>query len=217
MKIPFIFSFLILTICACKKEESQFSDSNSVVVNSNKKSKFSVEAERDVESLDSSIKINHSDLQKIRVRIYPSFAQDHALTYNSGKREIAFFQISQTLNRTDDYYKIPEEEREYHLYKFMKKNSSKNFQAVITQEEEQLILKEWFQFKKANYQFKNVETLDGAEFFMSIYERDTIVYANTNSPSSHHEKLIKTLLYLSEKYTKDSITIRNIQSLKEYL
>lgn len=99
----------------------------------------------------------------------------------------------------------------------MKKNSSKNFHQEITPKEEQLILKNWAEFKKAGYKFKNVESLDGAEFYTSIYERDTIVYVNTNSPSNNQTKLLKALFELCEKYAKDSITKRNINYLKGYL
>lgn len=215
------FIFLVLLffgLISCKKEYSMSKNSTSNYVEySNKKNKRTFETERDVETQDSSIQVNPTDLESIQIRIYPSFAQDHAITYTPKDRNLSFYQISHKLNRTEDYYKIPEEEREYHLYEFMKKNSSKNFHQEITPKEEQIILKYWAEFKKAKYQFKNIEQIDGAEFYTSIYERDTIVYVNTNSPSSHQTKLLKTLFELCEKYANDSITKRNIKDLKGYL
>jgi dissimilatory sulfite reductase (desulfoviridin) alpha/beta subunit len=216
--MKFCFSiFLLLLFISCKDEKQPSQDSSYYEDYSNKKNKRWIESERDVETQDSSIQVDPTDLELIRIRIYPSFAQDHAITYSTLDRKLSFYQISQKLNRTEDYYKIPEEEREYHLYQFMKKNSSKNFHQEITPKEEQIILKYWAEFKKAKYQFKNIEQMDGAEFYTSIYERDTIVYVNTNSPSNHQTKLLKTLFDLCEKYAQDSITKRNINDLKEYL
>ncbi|HLV23892.1 MAG TPA: hypothetical protein VKY36_03840 [Moheibacter sp.] len=213
-----LFVLLIITLINCKDRNLNSTENSSEIEEfTEKKDKFLVEAERDVESLDSTISIDFKKLQKIQVRIFPSFDQGHSISFDSRDRKISFFQITQNLNRTVNYYKIPEEEREYHLYEFMKNNSSKNFQKEISQEEEQNILKDWATFKKANYQFKNIEQFDGAEFFTSIYEKDTILYVNTNSPSSHQTKLLKNLLDLCAKYAEDSITKRNISSLKEYL
>jgi hypothetical protein len=215
------FIFLVLLffgLVSCKKESSESKNTSSNYMEySNKKNKRWIENERDVETQDSSIQVDPTDLELIRIRIYPSFAQDHAITYTPKDRKLSFYQISHKLNRTEDYYKIPVEERENLLYQHMKKNSSQNFHQEITQKEEQLILKNWAEFKKTGYKFKNVESLDGAEFYTSIYERDTIVYVNTNSPSNHQTKLFKTLFDLCEKYAEDSITKRNINYLKEYL
>lgn len=208
---PFLI-FVLLIFINCKKD---ISDSSKETIS--RKDKFLVESDRDVESLDSTIIADFEDLEMIQVRIFPSFDQGHSIRFNKRDRKIEFFQITQKLNRTEDYYRIPEEEREYHLNLFMKKNSSKNFQTEITKEEEELILKEWSKLKQANYKAKKVKMMDGASFYTEIYERDTIALINTNSPSSHHTKLIKTLFDLSEKYAKDSITIRNINRLKEYL
>lgn len=217
-KFRFLLAILAFSsIVSCEKKVSKTEKNNVNYVEINKKNKYSVESDRDVETQDIMIQIDPSEFDRIRMLIYPFFAQDHSITYSVKDRKIGFYQISQKLGRTEDYFNIPEEEREYHLYQFMKKNSSQNFHHEITKEEEQLILKYWSEFKKANYQFKNVEMMDGAEFFTSIYERDTIVYVNTNSPSSHHTKLLGTLFDLSEKYAKDSITKRNIQILKGYL
>ncbi|MBA5630448.1 hypothetical protein [Moheibacter lacus] len=213
MKNLVLFVLIILSFANCREDKT----TNSVEQLSYKKDKYLVESQRDVESLDSLIEVENDDLERIRIRIFPSFEQGHSITYSTRDHKIGFYQITQTLNRTEDYYKIPEGKREYHLYEFMKKNSSQNFQHEIMKEEEKVILKHWEAFKKANYQFKNVEMMDGAEFFTSIYERDTIVYVNTNSPSTHQTKLLKTLFELCEKYTEDSITKRNISRLKEYL
>lgn len=217
-KIKFLLSILVFSsLFSCERKNSTKENSNHNYIEDKRKNKYSVESDRDVETQDTLIQVDLSEFESIRLRIYPSFAQDHSITYSVKDRKIGFYQISQNLGRTEDYYKIPEEEREYHLYQHMKKNSSKNFHHQITREEEQMILKYWSEFKKANYQFKNVEMLDGAEFYTSIYEKDTIVYVNTNSPSSYQTKLLRTLFEVSEKYSKDSITKRNIEILKGYL
>ncbi len=213
------FLLLFITFCLVWSCENSNKDSEELPLENpiSKKDKFLIEAERDVESIDSSIVVNSDDLHMINFKIFPSFFQAHSISYNTRDRELYFFQITQQLFRTDDYYKIPEEEREHHLYLFMKKHSSKNFHTKITEKEEQLILNEWVAFKKAGYKGKRVEMMDGAEFYTSIYEKDTIALVNTTSPSSHHTKLLAVLLDLSKKYAKDSITQVNIDHLKNYL
>lgn len=217
---PIMRTFLLfIAFCLVWSCENSNKDSDELtLVNPiSKKDKYLVEAGRDVESVDSSIMVNPEDLQMIKFKMFPSFLQAHSISYSTTDRELSFFQITQQLFRTDDYYKIPEEEREHHLYLFMKKHSSKNFHTKITEKEEQLILNEWAAFKKAGYKGKMLEGFDGAEFYTSIYEKDTIVLVNTTSPSSHHTKLLAVLLDLSKKYAKDSITQVNIEHLKGYL
>ena len=218
---PFMRTALLLIITFCLVWSCENSNKNSDELSLenpiSKKDKFLVEAGRDVERIDSSIVVNNDDLQMIKFRIFPSFLQAHSIYYSTADRKLSFFQTTQKLSITDDYYKIPEEEREHHLYLFMKKHSSKNFHAEITEKEEQLILKEWKAFNKAGYKAKILEGIDGAEFYTSIYEKDTIVLVNTISPSSHHTKLLAVLLDLSKKYAKDSITQVNIEHLKGYL
>ena len=219
MKIPFIFSFLILTICACKKEESQFSDSNSVVVNSNKKSKFSVEAERDVESLDSTISVNLEDFVRIRLDMFPSFDQAHSVNIDFNDKKLEFFQITQnkSLYVTNDYLKLSGDLKDDYLYQQMKINESENIHFTLSKNEVQKLVNSLKYLKQSKYKAKIIEVIDGAAFYMSIYEKDTIVLMGTNSPSSHQRNFLYQLFNIIQNRKKDSITIRNIQSLKEYL
>lgn len=111
MKILSLSLFILLFI-SCKENSSQ-SDNTTLISfpeQSQKKDKRFVENERDVETQDSSIQVDPIALELIRIRIYPSFAQDHAITYTPKDRKLSFYQISHKLNRTEDYYKIPEEE-----------------------------------------------------------------------------------------------------------
>ena len=220
---PFMRTLLVLFISFClawscknsNKDSGELSLENPI----SKKDKFLVEAERDVESIDTSIVVNPDDFIRIGMNIFPSFDEAHYIDLDFNNQEIAVYQITQTndLYITNEYFELPNSEKEDYLYQRMKENKTKDFRFTAKKDEINELLDAIKQFKQSKYKVKSVEIFDGSSFYMGIIEKDTIIYLGTNSPSSHQKKFLKKLFDICRNNAKDSITKRNISNLIEYL
>lgn len=211
-----LFFGLIFLVLSCKKDESP---DYSIKDSSTQKDKYLIEAKRDVESLDSTILVNSDDFIRIRLDMFPSFEEAHSIDLDFNDKEVRFFQTTQnkSLYITNEYHKLPKNQKEEYLYNEMKLNESVNFDFRLNQKEIEELVNSLKYLKQSKYKTKMVEMFDGASFYMSINEKDTIVLMGTNSPSSHQRNFLNKLFEICQIHTNDSITRRNIERLKEYL
>lgn len=220
MKNLVLFVLIILSFANCREDKTTNSvDSGETRVSTTKKDKFLIESQREVNELETSIEVKDTDFQSVKLFMFPSFDEAHAINLDFIDKKVRFSQITQSLynNMDDEAFKLDGKKREEYLFKRMISNKSKRIEFEIKPEEEKELISSLKFLKQAKYKFKNVEMFDGANFFMTVYENDTIVFLNTNAPSIHQTKLLKTLFELCDKYAEDSITKRNINRLKEYL
>lgn len=219
MKNTLFVLLISIQIISCKNQNQSSVDSNETRVSTTKKDKFLVESQRDIESLDSTIEVNIDDFERIGMEIFPSFDEAHYIDLDFLKREIGVYQKTQTneLYISGEYFELPNSEKEDYLYQKMKENKTKDFHFKVNQKEMNDLLNAIKLFKQAKYKVKSVQQYDGATFYMNVYEKDTIVFMGTNSPSSHQKKFLMKLFETVENHAEDSITKRNINRLKEYL
>ncbi len=217
-----ILSFLIILFCLSCHNSDESNPStvpNSPIDPSKKKNKFLVESGRDVESLDTTILVDPEDFLRINLTMFPSFDEAHSINLDLIDKEISVYQMTQTNDNyiTSEYFKLKNEEKDDYLYQQMKANKTKDFHFSLDQNEIKSLQNSLKSLKQSKYKVKSVEMMDGAAYYMSVYEKDTIVFMGTNSPSSHQTDFLIKLFEIVQNHANDSITRRNISNLRGYL
>lgn len=218
MKLIYL-SSVLLFLFSCEKGNSHKGKEKLGFVSNEQKWKN--EANRDVESLDFSIKVNKDDLERFSIELSPSFHESHRIIVNLLEDPKTLY-VRQTSHILENY--TPENLHQLNSiklrdeqYKMMMDNRTIEFQIELNQSEIEKLRTLFKPLKQSSYKSKFVRQYDGMTTQIFLEEKDTLAIISTNRPSKYQKEFIQSVLQIAHNGAKDSISKKNMNSLMEYL
>lgn len=217
MKLIYL-SIVLLFLFSCEKGNSHKGKEKFRFVSNEQK--WKEEENRDVESLDLSIKVNEDDLERFSIELSPSFHESHRFIINllENPKTLYVLQTSHILENytPENFHQLDSLELREEQYKMMMDNRTTEFQIELNENEIEKLRTLFKPLKQSRYKGKFVRQYDGMITQIFIEEKDTLALISTNRPSEYQKEFLHSVLDIAEKGAKDSISKKNMKILKEY-
>lgn len=215
-----VFIFVLFNLLNCtkaEKENQNLTEKDESIKNLVVEAAEAIDnefAERAAE-YDSITPVELGKIRLISLNFHPSFAESHGIIIHPEDRYILFAQTSNRLIYRPVKSAVSTVDPDEYNLEMQKLHSSKNFISQINKNEIDEILDRIKDLKRENYKSVSAEIMDGVRIEILMIENDSVISIHTNDTTIAQQKFIEKILSISENHTSDSVTLSNIDYLKE--
>lgn len=215
-----VFIFVLFNLLNCtkaEKENQNLTEKDESIINLAVEAAEAIDnefAERTAE-YDSITPVELGKIRLVSLNFYPSFAESHGIIIHPEDRYILFAQTSNRMRYRPVESSVSTVDPDEYNLEMQKLHSSKNFISQINKNEIDEILDRIKDLKRENYKSVSAEVMDGVQIEILMIENDSVISIHTNSPTIAQQKFIEKILSISENHMSDSVTLSNIDYLKE--